>query len=797
MLRFEIGDYVRMKRLHSSCTSLKVVKIQETLESTYTLELEKSCGEKVLVRTPWGVETRYEYEAGVLIRVRGDDPSELMPHVKVELRKCRVGAVEQEFVVIPEEASGNDDVMNGDGSGSAGTFIIRHAATGFLLSTAMGAAKESFYVHGVFEKGLFDKSEEYFFIKTHNAMGEDSFVISGSFGETEFSEALLLPTAQDPNAEQNPFSMWSFRKFVNDPSVLMQRESVVDEHASWLEKMTQNIGIEYLQELAPWHLLDVEREASKNEVKSRFRELSRYFHPDKVLSEKKELFEKIFIMLQNAYDGLKITNERQKERFRKSADIDSQLFSHSRHVVELLPFHWAKVEEGSDSDVRFVINATSHLNSINATDSLTEQNVVEQLWVIFLYSARCSMSRTVVGFIDLAAGHLKKYENIKVGAYGCGLYADAPASNHDLLGVTTDPICKQFQRRETPNVHVVVETISGSDAALNENSKFKYFYSSVPYGNATEFFPHNFIRFAIHGKRIWNDQHLVKKMTARDFSDQAFIQNFSVVAFVDGTKYNQEALNDEEVQDAIVHTLPGIARRFSKANVYVGIAACGWDGNDDDDRLVDCSMLGVSWLPDVKLYGMNATSGISLLRGQFGDRRDVQIAVESMGNTLSMIIGQSDDDLIDDFEELKSDEEDPSILDQPSSPTNQCQDPFAHDKASLDSKNQVGLEHREITPNDTDGHKVFGELDSHQENETQNARPHVTGAADEQTSSNPRLSHHGQESSKGSNSRPKLAHGTGESSYASRKPLNRSGHGKILGEGVGNGGSVGGAIGSR
>jgi len=41
-----------------------------------------------------------------------------------------------------------------------------------------------------------------------------------------------------------------------------------------------------------------------------------------------------------------------------------------------------------------------------------------------------------------------------------------------------------------------------------------------------------------------------------------------------------------------------------------------------------------------------------LLRGQFGDIRDVQIALESMGNVLRMMIGGTDNDLEDDFEEL-------------------------------------------------------------------------------------------------------------------------------------------------
>ena len=108
MLRFDIGDSVRWMKLPVSCTSLKVIQIQETWDTLYTLELERSCGEKILVRTPWGVESKYEYEAGSKIYVRGDDPRELVRHVKVELRKCRAGLVEQEFVFVPVEKEDKD-----------------------------------------------------------------------------------------------------------------------------------------------------------------------------------------------------------------------------------------------------------------------------------------------------------------------------------------------------------------------------------------------------------------------------------------------------------------------------------------------------------------------------------------------------------------------------------------------------------------------------------------------------------------------------------------------------------------
>ena len=242
------------------------------------------------------------------------------------------------------------------------------------------------------------------------------------------------------------FSMWHFKPFtttinttkegVQDGDIPDNNNSI-DEHAEWLIRMTEKIGIDYLVQLPPWDLLDVERDASKSDVKSRFRELSRSFHPDKHVQHpshaKKELLERIFILLQNAYQGLKSANEAEKEKFRMKAETSSQLFARSQSVVELLPFHWTKLDnsamEGDMRSDRFILNTASHLTSttLNTSSLEEEAEASVQIWVVFMYSARCGMSRTVVGMVDLAARHLERHENIKVGAYGCGLYKEYPA----------------------------------------------------------------------------------------------------------------------------------------------------------------------------------------------------------------------------------------------------------------------------------------------------------------------------------------------------------------------------------
>ena len=253
------------------------------------------------------------------------------------------------------------------------------------------------------------------------------------------------------------------------------------------------------------------------------------------------------------------------------------------------------------------MNVSSHLNS-TLLDTATQEEESEptvQIWVTLMYSARCGMSRSVVGMIDLAPRHLENHFNIKVGAYGCGLYSSEQKQNsQDPTGVTTDPICAQFQRRETPNVHVIVETIVGKKrdengdiidvlpnlAIVNENAQFKHFYSAVPQGNTTQFFPHHFIDFAKAGKKVWENNHLVHKMTEEDFLDSNFIGNVSLVAYLDGTG-NMES--NAEVVDTIISSLPGVARRFFNDDLYVGVARCGYGGVTHVEKIsrVKCMLI--------------------------------------------------------------------------------------------------------------------------------------------------------------------------------------------------------------
>jgi hypothetical protein len=334
-----------------------------------------------------------------------------------------------------------------------------------------------------------------------------SALMSGYFGQEEYTEVRPRSTVQAGGTwYDQEFAMWTFKQVISDGEST-EASDAVDEHVEWLEKKTEMMGIDYLDEMPPWDLLDVDRQADKKVVKARFRELSRSFHPDKLLHhpEKKEKFEQIFVLLQNAYQGLKSGSEGDKQRFRSEGDSGSQLFTHSQNIVELLPIYWTKIEshetDASDKVSRYILNVASHLNStlIGTTVEEEKSEPTVQLWVVFMYSPKCGMSRTVRGMVDIAAAHLERNHNIKVGAYACGLYKGFEASRTDPIGVTSDPICAQMSRRETPNVHVIVETLPGKkfdngilvDAPLdpelvNENAKFKHFYAAVPEGTTRE-----------------------------------------------------------------------------------------------------------------------------------------------------------------------------------------------------------------------------------------------------------------------------------------------------------------------
>jgi len=644
--RYQIGDLVKVPAFSEDCV-LKVIGIQETVDTTYTFENIEICYK----RNTRGMIAK-SYRANFNFAVELDDRKEENIYRVIELRRCRPGTKEQEFWVIPH----NNEVMPNERK-----FTIKHVITGTILRSPTSNLlnfRRVFVNHDEDEEGskdqndghkdvgdnTFYESEQFVYIK--DAFNyETEVLMSGDFQHNNFPLA-KWQKRQQSHFEQ-PYSMWSFNK------VEESDYDHIDQHSKWLEKKIANGHLSYLKQLAPWHLLDVERDAPKNEVKSRFRGLSRHFHPDK---RDGAVFEQIFMLLQEAYDGLKNANEREKETFRRNADVTSQLFPHSQYVVELLPSDWTQI--GNDTRAKYVISTNSsnidvvtEETSFNATDEEDDMDVDSaQVWLLFLYSPRCGMSRQVVSLVELAAKHLNN-ENVRVGAYGCGLYGQSleESKAKGFVGWSVDPICKQFQRAETPNTHVVVEVLSGSQNFRERAAKYTNFYSGAARGTTLNLWPRRFIDFAMKGKKGWDGRSLVKYLTSDDFESPSFHNQTRIIVFVNDI---EDDANAHEVQNIVLSAVPHVARRLQNTTIHVSIASCATE-TEDDPSLIDCSTKSVSWLPDVKIYGVNQTLGRSLISEEFIEARDAQIALEAMTNTLSALFELVDDDdnLLDEEEE--------------------------------------------------------------------------------------------------------------------------------------------------
>eukprot|EP00957_Ditylum_brightwellii_P124121 9461912-Ditylum_brightwellii.AAC.1 len=193
-----------------------------------------------------------------------DDPELIEKDWRVELKKCRNGLAEQEFEFLPaDEHLGDSGVL------------IQHKLSGINLAEALGAKIKEVNITQVFEDGLFLGSSDYYYLQIITNFYEGmlnkngtpwsgppryGLLASGHFGQKEYSAVKSI--VKSSNFEEMEFSMWAFKPVEDE---LDDKSGVGDEHAEWLLRMTQLIGIDYLHKLPPFHLLDVEREASKSE----------------------------------------------------------------------------------------------------------------------------------------------------------------------------------------------------------------------------------------------------------------------------------------------------------------------------------------------------------------------------------------------------------------------------------------------------------------------------------------------------------------------------------------------------
>ena len=197
--RLQIGEYVKLSSQFGQnleqCKSIKIVDI--TAYETYNMEIMKPCGPMGYMMSGNGeFVPHHQWPTGAQLSNVMHQPDlgrSISRHIKVELKKCRSGLLEQEFEishVVDDENSGDDERV-----------MIYHPLSGVSLSSALNS-KSKLYLNitQVWEDGLFDGSGDYYFIKLNlnegekNADGSDrasnsfTYLANGRFGEKEFSE---------------------------------------------------------------------------------------------------------------------------------------------------------------------------------------------------------------------------------------------------------------------------------------------------------------------------------------------------------------------------------------------------------------------------------------------------------------------------------------------------------------------------------------------------------------------------------------------------------------------------------
>jgi len=650
---------------------------------------------------------------GTLARISGDDISSVGPapskkiKSQVELKYCSKARIaEQAFEMVQENT-------NGETSTNDSTVLLRHVVTNITIGSksnhnilkVAGTADEkklnfSLTLENVFadDDHKFEGSDNFYRI---HAAASTKVLSSGAFGKALYDkpEWKMLYTPDIKKTEST--DLWTLRPVELKLGVIeggVLEEDDDDEHAAWLESKAYHGGLngsgtDRLSKLAPWRLLGVERGSTEKEVKARFRKLSRRFHPDKtrhgMSKAEAEVRGDLFVLLQRAYDGLKDSDSDKKDAFKIDAEVEETLFGESEYVVELMPDMFKRFVGKNGVEGQFILDKT-YTNFENRTEDETEDSNdcptngnnetcsddlddkilntenEAQVWLLFLYSARCGMSRTAAPYIELAAAHLLKLTNIRVAAFGCGIHGESLERSKQIghRAAIEDPICGDFGRRETPSSHVVVQVLKGDDKFRQQAALFRSFYSAAAVGGVYELWPSNLVNFAETASIDWSNTKLVEQFTRSDFEDEnsTFTSTFRIVAFLDASQ-NIDPLDDKNnalksIQNALLVALPRLAAQVVQAGGRVGTAICALDDESDGDA-VDCESIGVAWLPDVKIFGVNQTTGISLLNDEIAEERDIQIALEALVNTITSLFGLDPTDIRKD-DEPEINEEPPS-----------------------------------------------------------------------------------------------------------------------------------------
>ncbi|KAJ1449148.1 hypothetical protein M885DRAFT_114045 [Pelagophyceae sp. CCMP2097] len=288
--------------------------------------------------------------------------------------------------------------------------------------------------------------------------GSKQVLVGGRFSKPFFAKAEWAQ-ADDPDVANMPVQMWELSCAPSAP-----RDAAESTRSGALSRIRAILGLARgggaVSTIAAWDVLGVDRSAGQKDVKAAFRELSRLLHPDKRAALLKEtssdatfdtdtvLLDAVFNAAQTAYDGLKASNERDREIFRVQSETDERLFGHlssAGDVFELEPKYFVN---GSGA---FALNVTGSNDTI---------------WIVMLYSTRCSMSRAVSPLFELASSIFKGERDgrIHFGAFSCGGYGAAKVEV-ERVGFSAsfgDAVCRALEAdlHEMPRFVAVVENIA-------------------------------------------------------------------------------------------------------------------------------------------------------------------------------------------------------------------------------------------------------------------------------------------------------------------------------------------------
>mmetsp|Transcript_2985 Transcript_2985/g.6725 ORF Transcript_2985/g.6725 Transcript_2985/m.6725 type:complete len:958 (+) Transcript_2985:48-2921(+) len=351
-------------------------------------------------------------------------------------------------------------------------------------------------------------------------------LVGGDFGEAHFSAPVWRP-CENPMYKDTPYQQWAILEATHadernctqhgnckddevDESWASGLDDVERSHVLWLMEEATAGRLSVVARMPPHELLLVERGSAPSEARQRFRKLARALHPDKWRSRKapggNTTLEDMFQAVQRAYDVLAgrasgalekpgpgkqaADKEAERRRRRRQADLweaDELLFAKAWPAVQELDpeqlrciFHGPESSGGcggggeNSDDPGGARTNRSHGEGATRPPSgegddrmgSGGSSAAGDLWVVYFYSARCSMSRMAAPYLELAAqAHLdatrqndeagNKAEDvgsIRFGAFGCGLHGTSrhEAAQQGVRAVFTDPMCVLASVPETP-----------------------------------------------------------------------------------------------------------------------------------------------------------------------------------------------------------------------------------------------------------------------------------------------------------------------------------------------------------